>query len=39
VNVRTGRATGAAHLGGVKVTATSESDPMKKATTVCVVVG
>lgn len=32
-------ATGAAHLGTVKVTATSESDPTKKATTVCAVVG
>ncbi|GLY83526.1 M6 family metalloprotease domain-containing protein [Actinoallomurus iriomotensis] len=30
---------GAAHLGTVQVTATSESDPTKKATTVCAAVG
>ena len=30
---------GAAHLGTVKLTATSESDPTKKATTICAVAG
>ncbi|MFB9838278.1 peptidase M6, partial [Actinoallomurus acaciae] len=39
VTVYARHATGAAHLGTVKVTATSESDPAKKATTVCAVVG
>ena len=32
-------AAGAAHLGTVRLTATSESDPAKKATTVCAVAG
>jgi hypothetical protein len=39
VNVYAKHAACAAHLGTVKLTATSESDPTKKATTVCAVVG
>jgi hypothetical protein len=39
VTVYAKHAAGAAHLGTVKVTATSESDPTKKATAVCAVVG
>jgi M6 family metalloprotease-like protein len=39
VNVYAMHTAGAAHLGQVKVTATSESDPTKKATTICAVVG
>ncbi|HEY0536847.1 MAG TPA: M6 family metalloprotease domain-containing protein [Actinoallomurus sp.] len=39
VNVYAKHTAGAAHLGQVKVTATSESDPTKKATAICAVVG
>ncbi len=39
VQVYARHAAGAAHLGRVKVTATSESDPSKKATTTCTVIG
>ena len=39
VQVYAKHATGGAHLGKVKLTATSESDPAKKATTTCAVVG
>ena len=39
VQVYAKHATGGAHLGKVKLTATSESDPTKKATTSCAVVG
>jgi len=39
VTVYAEHAAGAAHAGTVKLTATSESDPAKKATTVCAVVG
>jgi M6 family metalloprotease-like protein len=39
VQVYAKRAAGGAHLGQVKLTATSESDPAKKATTTCTVVG
>ncbi|MBC6460697.1 peptidase M6, partial [Actinomadura sp. HBU206391] len=39
VQVYAKRASGGAHVGKVKLTATSESDPTKKATTTCVVIG
>ena len=39
VQVYAKHAAGAARLGTVKLTATSESDPTKKATTTCAVIG
>ncbi|MEV5746186.1 hypothetical protein AB0L00_00080 [Actinoallomurus sp. NPDC052308] len=39
VRVYAKRGAGAAHAGQVRLTATSESDPTKKATTTCTVVG
>jgi M6 family metalloprotease-like protein len=39
VQVFARHAVGGAHLGQVKLTATSESDPAKKATTTCTVIG